>query len=146
MSLRNLLPTGLVLLPPLFVLPSCGSADAGDVDLFAPPFALSELMASWPEAGGVEMCLEVRGPGGASVPHALVQLDWDEGGRTAFQSDERGAFWIRFPSTELASDATITLRTIPDGAQFVTETYEALSSELEGGAAAVTFSGYTPRS
>ncbi|QDU66958.1 hypothetical protein [Engelhardtia mirabilis] len=141
---------GAILAVALSVLPlaGCGVAGAQDQREFRGPFPLAELIAAGVEQvgpdTGVEIRMEVRGADGAVVPYALVQLDWGDGGRTAFQSDVEGVFWIRFPPFALDSEAVVSLRTIPHGTDFVVEDYASFSRPLEGGVAAVRFSSYVP--
>jgi hypothetical protein len=133
----------------LALLPACDVASAGNAVALEPPFALSDLVRRGSEvvgpATGVEVRLQVIDARGKDVPYGLVQLDWDEGGRTAFQSDVEGTLWMRFPAVALDGDAVLTLRVIPIAQELAVRDYRDVSAPLEGGTVAVRFSRYVPR-
>jgi hypothetical protein len=140
---------GLALAAPWAGATGCSPvAGAGPAEL-ATPVELSALLAlgatATADAPGLALALELVDEHGRPVPHGLLQFDWQDGGRTAFQTDARGQFWIRFPEPAELSPALLSLRTVAPGTPFVVEDYEQFSAPLVGGSLRVTASAYAPQ-
>jgi hypothetical protein len=115
-------------------LAGCGVARAKSSAELRAPAALADLLAPLSAEGrALEVRFEARAADGAPLPHALVQLDWEEGGRTAFQADESGVLRVRFPRPAELGAARVWVRTVAEGQSFVGHEYESYSRELEGG-------------
>ena len=119
----------LLVVPCLLLLaPGCGRSapnterGRGDTLDQLEPFGLAAVLTSAfgaSASGSVELAFEACDAAGEGIPFALLELNWEEGGRTAFQTDESGTIRMLFHASALPGDATVWVRILPIGHSFI---------------------------
>lgn len=99
------------------------------------PFELEQLLNEAFVALGsdtAELDFQALSTDGEPLSFALLEFAWEEGGRTAFQTDEHGRIVLRFVANATPGEATVWLRTVPVGHAFATEPAEAMMDVTRG--------------
>lgn len=88
------------------------------------PFFLTELLTeafAGSATPSVLATFRVLDGQGEPVPFSLLHLAWEEGGTLAFQTDEEAELEVRFERATLLGEATVWVRTLPQGHEFSDE-------------------------
>ena len=97
-----------------FCLAMCGSCSRTSVAEFNDRFELAALFVSHPTLVNRMLKFQLLDREGEPIPWCLLRLEWDEGGRMSFQTDQDGVIWLVFESDIISNKVTVSAESTRD--------------------------------